>query len=158
MFSKKAQAGYFGKKKRRGVKITRADKYFSRYIRLNNIVKIVGGIPYCQCITCSKVLELKLIQNGHFIKRNRYNLRFNEQNCQPQCPHCNEVEGGNDYIFGKEIDRKYGAGTADKLVSLGKIRGAHKKMTKYRLDAIAEEYKEKCKKLINANLLKGYFK
>jgi len=158
MFSKQDQAGYFSKKNKRSVRINSADKHFSKFVRLRDTVKIIDGVPYCKCVTCSKIAPVKEMTNGHFVKRNRTATRFNEQNCHAQCISCNSFEDGREYKHAKEIDKKYGSGTADKLQALGAARGARSKLEKYRLKEIADKYKEKVKEKEKELGILGYFK
>lgn len=89
-----------------------ADKWFSQYIRLRDSQ---DGIA--ECITCGVQRPWKELQNGHFVRRSVNKLRYNEQNCNAQCPACNVFKAGELYLYGKALDLKYGAGTADDLQS-----------------------------------------
>jgi 5-methylcytosine-specific restriction endonuclease McrA len=81
-----------------------ADKWFSKYVRLRD-----GGV----CITCGD--DKGQMQCGHFMSR-RYNAtRYEEENCNAQCYRCNVLFYGEQYKYAKEIDLKYGDGTAKKL-------------------------------------------
>jgi hypothetical protein len=55
---------------------------------------------------------------GHFISRNKRATKYNEQNVNAQCPRCNRFLSGRQYEHGLAIDRKWGAGTAEKLLAL----------------------------------------
>ena len=46
--------------------------------------------------------------------------RWEEENVNAQCQSCNRFKSGKQYEHGLAIDRKYGAGTATKLVIKGK--------------------------------------
>lgn len=157
-FSKQAQAGYFSRKNRRSVRITGADKHFSKFIRLRDAVKVQDGIPYCRCVTCGKIAPVKEMTNGHFVKRDRTATRYNEKNCHPQCVGCNEFQDGMEYRHGKEIDKKYGPGTAEMLQNIGATRGARARLGKYRLKEIADKYREKVKILEKDLGVEEYFK
>jgi len=61
-----------------------ADTYFSRYVRL-----LYSENGHCFCYTCGVCLPIKEIQNGHYIKREHKSVRYNLNNCRPQCPTCN---------------------------------------------------------------------
>jgi len=67
------------------------DRVFSLYIRLNNADK--DG--FVRCFTCNKKLHYKEIHNGHFLTRMNLATRWEEKNCNPQCPHCNVNLKGN---------------------------------------------------------------
>ena len=88
-----------------------ADKYFSTYIRLRDSDR--NGLA--KCITCGIKKPYKEMQNGHFVKRSVSLLRYDDENCNAQCMQCNVFKYGEQYKYAKEIDLKYGVGTADKL-------------------------------------------
>lgn len=75
--------------------MTSADIYFSRYIRL---LHSEDGL--CTCYTCGKVLPIKEIENGHFMKREHKTTRYHENNCRPQCKTCN----GDTKHNGKQLE------------------------------------------------------
>ena len=86
------------------------DKWFSLYIRLRNSQ---NGLV--QCFTCGVVKHYKSgMQCGHFQSRRFMATRYDERN-QIQCVKCNMFEQGEQYKFGKELDAKYGEGTAEDL-------------------------------------------
>ena len=141
----------FPKKGLKKIKITTADKWFSKYIRVRDIV---GG-EFCRCITCKKPLHWKFeAQCGHFAKRGEPMTRFHEQNCHAQCAWCNGQNEGEQATHGFAIDKMYGAGTAQKLIHLSKVRG-QKPYEKMSLKEIANKYREKFNKLVKE---KGIFK
>ena len=92
------------------------DKWFSLYIRLREAT----DMGLCQCFTCGKVDHYKRMQNGHFQSRRFLPTRFDEENCQVQCPACNVFRYGEQYKFGLYLDGKYGEGTAQKLEYLAR--------------------------------------
>lgn len=87
------------------------DRIFSKYIRLRDRI----DSEHSRCISCGKIVHWKSLDNGHFIGRQFLSLRWNEKNCNAQCKYCNNFKEGNKYEYGKALDKKYGAGTADKL-------------------------------------------
>jgi len=91
------------------------DKWFSLYIRLRE-----SNEELCQCFTCGKVDHFKRMQNGHFQSRRFLPTRFDEENCQVQCPACNVFRYGEQYKFGLYLDGKYGEGTAQELEYLAR--------------------------------------
>jgi hypothetical protein len=42
--------------------------------------------------------------------------RWEEENSDAQCQHCNRFKSGKQYEHGLAIDKKHGAGTADKML------------------------------------------
>lgn len=91
--------------------IEKLDKIFSQYIRLR---EAKNGTT--QCFTCGKIDSWKSLQNGHFMSRKHYSTRWDEVNCQVQCSGCNVFRYGEQYIFSKNLDQKYGVGTADAML------------------------------------------
>ena len=139
-YEKKTQTGKRGKIKR-----TTADKWFSLYIRLRDIV---SG-EYCRCVTCNKAIHWRLqAECGHYATREKPMTRFHEQNCHAQCNACNRPDGGKgeQAKHGFAIDRMYGRGTAIMLIDLSEIRG-QKIHTGVSLKVIAKEYRLKVKVL-----------
>jgi hypothetical protein len=88
-----------------------ADMWFSRYIRLRDSDK--NGIG--ECITCGEKKPWRDLQNGHFVGRRSYTMRFDELNCNAQCMGCNVYKHGDLYTYAKNLDLKYGDGTAEAL-------------------------------------------
>lgn len=72
-----------------------ADTYFSRYIRLKH-----SEDGYCTCYTCGNIHPIKEIDNGHYQKREHKAVRYDENNCRPQCKTCN----GDVKHNGKQIE------------------------------------------------------
>jgi|TARA_R110000744_G_scaffold15757_1_gene43681 hypothetical protein len=91
--------------------VKKLDAIFSQYIRL----KDADYLGNATCFTCNKVDHWKKLQNGHFQSRKHYATRWVEKNCQVQCPKCNVFNYGEQFIYSKNLDKKYGDGTAEKL-------------------------------------------
>ena len=100
----------------RGKLVSKLDSIFSQYIRRRKAVDDI-----VECWTCGKVDFYKKMQNGHFQSRTHYATRWNEINCQVQCVGCNMFKSGQQYIFGKNLDSKYGEGTAHELYMKAKM-------------------------------------
>ncbi len=98
------------KKLTRSKIVKKLDTVFSQYIRQKNAVNEIAT-----CFTCGKKDHWKKLQNGHFQSRKHYATRWDEINCQVQCPSCNVFKNGEQYIFGKKLDKKFGQGTAERL-------------------------------------------
>lgn len=113
----------------------RADQAWSQYIRLRDSDKDGLGI----CITCGVRKHWKELQNGHFVSRQVNVLRYDPENCNSQCYSCNVMRYGEQYKYAKELDLKYGDGTADKLYAQ---RFATHKFTPIELETIIAETKE----------------
>lgn len=78
---------------------------------------------------------------GHFRSARSLATRFSRENLGLQTKYCNSPRGGNgnQYAFGKAIDQRYGAGTADKLTELAQGTSAPFKDAWY--DAEIRKYK-----------------
>jgi len=98
------------KKLTRSKIVKKLDTIFSQYIRLKNSENEVAT-----CFTCGKQDHWKKLQNGHFQSRRHYSTRWDEINCQVQCAGCNVFKYGEQYVFSKNLDSKFGEGTADRL-------------------------------------------
>ena len=98
------------KKLTRSKLVKKLDTIFSIYIRRKNAVNDIAT-----CITCGKKDHWKKLQNGHFQSRKHYSTRWDEVNCQIQCPKCNVFNYGEQFVFGNKLDQKYGSGTARRL-------------------------------------------
>lgn len=89
----------------------KADSAWSQYIRQRDADRY-GLAP---CITCGVRKPWKEQQCGHFVSRRVNALRFDEQNTNAQCYSCNVMRYGEQYKYAKELDLKYGTGTAERL-------------------------------------------
>jgi len=99
-----------GKKASRSKVIKQLDSVFSKYIRQRDAVHEIAT-----CFTCGKRDHWKRLQNGHFQSRKHYSTRWDETNCQVQCAGCNVFKYGEQFIFGQNLDVKYGLGTSNEL-------------------------------------------
>lgn len=87
--------------------INRLDSVLSLYVRRRD----------SECITCGSTYQL---QCGHFVGRTAMSTRFDERNCNAQCMKCNSDQDGDIDAYKYRIDEKWGEGTADELIRLGK--------------------------------------
>ena len=100
------------KKLSRSTIIKNLDTIFSQYIRLKN----ADDLGNVSCFTCGKVSHYKVgMQCGHFQSRKHYATRWLEMNVAVQCVGCNMFKAGEQFLFGKYLDKKYGDGTAEEL-------------------------------------------
>ena len=92
--------------------VKKLDAIFSQYIRLKD-ADHNGNVT---CFTCGKVDHYKKgMQCGHFQSRKHYATRWLELNVAVQCAGCNVFRYGEQFLFSKNLDKKYGKGTAEKL-------------------------------------------
>lgn len=127
------------KKPSRSKIVQKLDTVFSLYIRYKN-----SKNGFCTCVTCGRKYEIKKIQNGHFMSRKHYSTRWDEMNCGPQCFGCNVAGQGQQFLYAKYIDQKYGEGTSDML--LQKSREIVKFST-HELEDMIEYYQKELNKL-----------
>lgn len=117
------------KKTKRQKLIEEADTLFSRAIRLRDS-EFVDGAWQGKCITCPKIVlvvdangKWKAGSNiGHYITRGCWLLRYDEENCNLQCAHCNAWRDKVSMIeaYTEAVDLKYGTGTSKKLKQVSK--------------------------------------
>ena len=50
------------------------------------------------------------------MSRKSYSTRWDEENCAPQCYGCNVMQQGQQFLFSKYIDEKYGEGYSQVLL------------------------------------------
>tara|TARA_R110000803_G_scaffold206147_1_gene273228 strand:- start:221 stop:610 length:390 start_codon:yes stop_codon:yes gene_type:complete len=98
------------KKLSRSKLVKQLDSIFSIYIRRKDSVNNIAT-----CFTCGKKDHYKKLQNGHFQSRRHYSTRWLERNCAVQCIKCNIFLSGQQFIFGQNLDIKFGEGTARQL-------------------------------------------
>lgn len=106
----------------------KADKLKSRAVRLRDS-ELVDGEWIGSCIThdktglvaykdeTGKLRFTKGWDNGHFIGRGDYNLRYDDENNNLQCAHCNAWRDKEDMLEGyrRALELKYGTGTVKRL-------------------------------------------
>jgi Bacteriophage Lambda NinG protein len=93
------------------------DKVFSEYVRRRDS----NSGEYGACITCGQVFHWKEAHAGHYVTRNYYSTRWNENNVNLQCFKCNCTRGGEQGLHGIAIDKKYGKGTAEMLQAISRM-------------------------------------
>ena len=98
------------KKLTRSKLIKKLDKIFSLYIRQRYAKNEIA-----ECFTCGKKDHYKKLQCGHFQSRKYYSTRWDETNCQVQCAGCNVFKYGEQFVFGVNLNKKFGEGTAELL-------------------------------------------
>jgi hypothetical protein len=140
-----------------------ADKWFSRYIRLRDLLedikedglKIVEGRFAIKCRTCGALVpeatntsgSMSGAECGHYQTRNNRIFRFEPTNCNTQCKVCNRYKNGNVEEHAKFINKKYGEGTAEELANIAKST-PHYKRSKYELLQIEQSCKKSHKEML----------
>lgn len=80
------------------------DTKFSSFIRQ----KYADTKGWSACYTCGKRSHWKYLQNGHYISRSVKALRWDEDNCRPQCIGCNLFKNGNVITFRENLVKELG--------------------------------------------------
>jgi hypothetical protein len=87
------------KKKTKAELIKKTQKVFNEFIRLRD-----KDLP---CISCGK--HRPMYHAGHYRSTGSHpELRFNEDNCHKQCPHCNLFKSGNLIDYRINLIKKIG--------------------------------------------------
>lgn len=123
-------------------KIDTLDIEFSRFVRLLN----ADSNGEVKCYTCPRVEDWKEIENGHFIDRRHKALRFELDNCRPQCNGCNQFKSGNLKVYRANLVEELGE---DKVAELEQKRFEIKKYSVPELDDLIKFYRELNRKLEN---------
>lgn len=93
---------------------------------------------YVACYTCGVRKHYKELQAGHYIKRARKILKFDERNVKPQCVACNLYRDGNQDAFAEHLELDYGHGI---LQEFGKLKWQEKRWTRQELEDLITHYK-----------------
>lgn len=79
-----------------------ADDIFSQWVRLEGS-QLSNGVLFNRCYTCNSIKNVKAVTQGldcgHYIKRDKKYVRFNPDNCRPQCTYCNKYRSGEEAKF-----------------------------------------------------------
>ena len=76
--------------------IDKLDKVFSLYIRLRD--SRAWHYRAFRCISCGDTKPFEMMDCGHFVSRNCFAIRWNEQNCSGECSACNRFH--SDHLLG----------------------------------------------------------
>lgn len=117
--------------------------------------KVIRSVYPLVCSTCGFKGELKDFHNGHVFSRKFIIIRFNPQNCAPQCPKCNIFGNGEQYLFSKFVEQFHGEGTMDKLHSLLQSK---EKISKPEREAIYKVYQNALEHKNLNKLIEEYYK
>ena len=89
---------------------------FSQFIRLRDS----DHEGMCKCFTCHRITHWTRMDAGHGVPRQHKATKFNESNNHAQCKHCNGFEGGKREVYKEKMDKRYGAGTWDRMLIASK--------------------------------------
>lgn len=116
-------------------------KVFSRYIRVRDADE--NGM--ISCITSGRRVHWKDADAGHFISRRHLATKYDERNVNAQSRHDNRFAAGEQYKHAKAIDKKWGEGTADKLLVLSRVTC---KRGKFEIDVMLKHYTKEVERLM----------
>lgn len=121
--------------------INKLDASFSEFVRLRDSDH--QGV--CRCITCNDFKHWTQMDAGHFVTRDNMATRWEEENVNAQCPHCNRFKGGKQFEHGLAIDKKYKKpGLANELVIKSK---SVCNWTDQEIETMHKYYKAACREL-----------
>jgi len=89
------------------------DAIFSLYIRQKYEV---DGLV--ECYTCGVKKPVSQMQNGHFWSRSHLSVRWDEDNCRPQCSGCNVFKHGNYIVYTQKMMEELGVHRFEDLEKL----------------------------------------
>ena len=122
---------------------------FSRYIRTRDCLRFTGDPTQGKCVSCNRSYPFKELCAGHFIQGRGNAVLFDERLVYSQCGGCNTNppygKGGNYVEYFIFMEKEWGRKKIDEFRALKhetKIYKIHD------FQAIEQEYKDKCKKLL----------
>lgn len=112
--------------KKRLIKIPEYHKLLWEITSIAYRLEDTGKDGMSECATCKCKLYYigtRKAHMGHFVSRKRANTKYLRKNQLTQCDVCNGHYGnGEQYLMGLALDKKYGEGTALKMLELSKIK------------------------------------
>jgi hypothetical protein len=123
-------------------------KWFSIYVRL----KHADNYGYVNCYTCGRRMFWKKdgCQAGHFQGGRGNAVLLDEEQVRPQCYACNCGRSGEQYIFGKNLEREYGE---KKVQEMRKKRHLKKKVNPKEWEQFASYYQLEAVKIATNKFL-----
>lgn len=117
--------------------------YFSHHVRRRDVLK------YGTCISCGRPITYENSDAGHFMpaKHCGRDLLFDPLNVNAECSQCNAWDETHLIGYARNLDIRYGPGTADGLIERYNIV---KRMGRVK-DWKANEYADKIRLLIDDN-------
>lgn len=117
----------------------KADEWFSKYVRWS----AADADGNCTCFTCGRTHHASRIQAGHFASRRHNATRYDLNNVRPQCAACNIFKQGEQWIFGRNLDREQ-RGRAEEIM---RRANEPRKFTTAELEHIYRHYQERAMQL-----------
>lgn len=117
------------------------DAAFSKYIRQRGMTD-----QGCNtCVSCGAVHDWKVLQAGHFYRRQHLGTRWDARNAWPQCFACNVWRRGNYASYAKFMYSKHSQSVMDELDQLHR---QSLKLTREHLEELIDRYREKDEALV----------
>lgn len=110
------QKGRIKTKATRSKLIKEADRLYSLHVRQFYADK-EGAVL---CYTCPYKAHWKKMQNGHYITRSKKYVRWDLDNCRPQCFVCNMRNQGMSHIFRENLVGEIGIDRVEALEARSK--------------------------------------
>jgi hypothetical protein len=99
------------------------------------------------CVSCG---SFNTAHASHFYAAGSYTgLRFTEDNCHASCVSCNTYKHGNVHEYRRGIVERIGKQNLD-LLDAASVKARFKKYSRFELEWIIEEYKNRVKQLKKA--------
>jgi hypothetical protein len=121
---------------------------FSRYIRTRDCLRFTGDPTQGKCVTCNRNYPFAQLQAGHFIQGRGNAVLFDERQVYSQCIGCNGNppygKGGNYIEYFIFMEKEWGR---EKIDEFRAMKHETKIYKIYDLQAIGQEYKDKCSQL-----------
>lgn len=126
--------------------ITSANRTLTKWFNIFVRVRDADSDGNLTCISCGKKAHYNdnVFDAGHFVPSKYLATRWLEENVNSQCKGCNNSANGAMYQHGKGINKKYGDGTAEWILSLLEVST---KISKEERMQMAREYKSKAEEL-----------
>lgn len=122
--------------------IKRSDRLFSLRVRYGNAIEHQHQL-FCICWSCGKKTPFNKIDNGHFISRQVYPLRWDLANCHPECHYDNRFN--QDHLIGYTISMANQFG-------IDKVKELHEIEKKWRSGKISAPKIKELREIYNENL------
>lgn len=121
--------------------------WFARYIRARDFH------DYAECISCGEFKLYHELQAGHFVPAGDcgITLVMDERNVNGECNNCNAFDGMHLLGYARNLDARYGAGTAEALVARKYERG-HKEPSRADYLLAAQAYRTRWEELMQGDI------
>lgn len=136
-------------KKKEKLKAKREEKKLSKSEILILVQKLARLVGSNRCCTCNKTFTGTVrVNGGHGVRASKgMSTAFLLRNIHEQCSHCNNIGQGEQFLYAKFVDKKYGDGTFEYLYKLSNIQYKFSKPDLQELRKKTEEFIARAEKL-----------